>query len=133
MSTRFVLGLIGALVVGGCGSDSGGNGTTGNTNTSTGMCVGKGWRGTCHWLMTCGKGRYELFCEPPSDPELEQAVADADIMLDGSSCACVIDEQDAKAVPFDDSFCSSNFDDTDPDRQDKAQVLVNGICGWTTP
>ena len=132
MSTRFVLGLIGALVVG-CGSDSGSNGSSGNTSTSTGMCVGKGWRGTCHWLMTCGKGRYELFCEPPSDPELEQAVADADIMLDGSSCACVIDEQDAQAVPFDDSFCSSNFDSTDPDRQDKAQVLVNGICGWTTP
>jgi hypothetical protein len=57
----------------------------------------------------------------------------AGITLDGSSCACVIDEQHAKAVPFDDSFCSSNFDSSDPDRHDKAQVVASAICGWTTP
>ncbi len=115
-----------------CGSDSGSSGSAGTS--STGICTGKGLRDTCLWTMTCQKGRYELFCSTPnSDPELEQLAEDAGVMLDGTECACVVDEQQLTAVPFDDSFCSSNFDTTDADRHDKAQVLVNGICGWTTP
>jgi len=114
-----------------CGSDSGSSGSTGTV--STGICTGRGWRDTCLWTMTCQKGRYELFCSPPSDPELEQAAEDAGVLLDGTECACVVDETQVTAVPFDDSFCSSNFDTMDADRDDKALVLVNGICGWTTP
>ena len=115
-----------------CGSDSDSSGSAGSA--STGICTGKGWRDTCLWTMTCQKGRYELFCSPPNnDPELEQAAEDAGVLLDGTECACVVDETQVTAVPFDDSFCSSNFDTMDEDRHDKAQVVVSGICGWTTP
>jgi hypothetical protein len=123
-----LLAVISAL---GCGSDSGATGSTGTS--STGICTGRGWRDTCLWTMTCQKGRYELFCSPPNDPELEQVAADAGIQLDGTECACVVDEQQATAVPFDDSFCSNNFDSTDPERDDKALVIVGDICGWVTP
>jgi hypothetical protein len=112
-------------------SDSGSSGSTGSA--STGICTGKGWRDTCLWNMTCQRGRYELFCSEPSDPELAQAAEDAGVLLDGTECACVVDETQVTAVPFDDSFCSNNFDSTDPDRHDKAQVIASGICGWTTP
>ena len=133
VATRLAMGLT-LLTLVACGNDSDGSGPSNPTGTgSTGICTGKGWRGTCLWTMTCQKGRFELFCEPPSDPELEQAAEEAGVQLDGTECACVVDDTEVMAVPFDDSFCSSNFDSTDPDRQDKAQVLVNGICGWTTP
>jgi hypothetical protein len=83
--------------------------------------------------MTCSNGRYELLCSRSGDPELDEAVDAAGIELDGTTCACVTDEQHAKEVPFDDSYCSSNFDSDDPDRHEKAHVIVNDICGWTTP
>ena len=83
--------------------------------------------------MTCSKGRFELFCSDPNDPELEQALIDAGITLDGSNCACVVDQERAVSVPFDDSFCSDKFESTDPDRSDKAGTLVRGICSWSTP
>jgi hypothetical protein len=114
-----------------CGSDSDSAGSAGTTGT--GICTGRGWRDTCLWTMTCQKGRYELFCSPPSDPQLEQAAEDAGVLLDGTECACVVDETQVTAVPFDDSFCSSNFDSMDADRDDKALLLVNDICGWATP
>ncbi len=136
MLTRLALALCFASFVA-CGSDDGGStggaGGTGSTGSNTGVCVGTGWRDTCFWSMTCSKGRYELFCSDTNDPELDQALETAGITLDGSNCACVVDQERAQAIPLDESFCSSNFDGQDPDRFDKAHVIVNDLCGWTTP
>jgi hypothetical protein len=125
---------IGLLVLaGGCGGDDDDDSQGPASTTHTSICTGVGWRDTCSWLMTCSNGRYEVLCSPSSDPELKQAVADAGITLDGTVCACVVDQTVATSVPFDDGFCSDKFDDMDSDRQDKAHAIVNSMCGWTTP
>jgi hypothetical protein len=86
-----------ALAVFGC-SDGGSS----SSGASTGICTGVGWRDTCDFLMTSSGGRFELFCSAPSDPELEAALSEAGVELDGNSCVCVVDEHDVTEVDFTD-------------------------------
>lgn len=118
---RISTALVIFLAMSGCGGDDG---------RSTGVCSGQGWRDTCHFLLTCSAGRFELLCTPPFDPELESALADAGVELDGTVCACVVDEREVRAIPYDDAFCSDRFPDGDPDRDDSAAVVVGDLCGW---
>jgi hypothetical protein len=65
-----------------------------------------------------------------NDDNVEARLLEAGVVLDGTTCACVIDDTDIHGVPYDDSFCSNQFDSTDPDRHDKAAARVEAICGW---
>jgi hypothetical protein len=109
-----------------CGSSSE---KSSDSGASAGICSANGWRDTCHWLSTCSGGRFELVCNT-NDDAFEGLIADAGVTLDGSVCACVRDEATVQEVPYDDSFCSSQFGSGDPNRIDQARARVEAICDW---
>jgi hypothetical protein len=118
----------------GTGGTTSSGGTTGSGGTGgtidQGLCTGRGWRDTCDWLSTCSGGRFELVCST-NRGDTEALLADAGIVLDGSTCACIVDNSMVHAVPYDNSFCSDQFQSTDPNRLDSAEALANAMCGWT--
>jgi hypothetical protein len=108
-----------------CGSSS--DGAAGSE--SAGICVGNGWRDTCHWLSSCSGGQFELLCSTNRD-DTAALLADAGVTLYGETCACIARESTVVGVDYDDSFCSNQFESDDPDRFGKAKARVEAICGW---
>lgn len=124
MSRRHILAVL--ILISACGGDS---------DESSGPCFGRGWLNTCHFNLSCQRGRYDLLCAETNDSEINQALDAAGIALDGSNCACVFQPESAGTasaveVPYDNSFCSDQFSDDDADRHDKAAMIAADICDW---
>ena len=113
------------LACGSGGSSSGGGGS------DIGVCVGKGWRDTCHVLLSCSGGDFDLVCYT-NHAATENLLEEQGYVLtsDDDTCVCMRDDVVERSVAHDEAFCQTGYDDNDPDRHDKVQAAATAACGW---
>ena len=89
--------------------------SSGESEEQKGVCSGKGWLDTCHYLATCNTGRFELVCGYGDGGPDE--------------CACLRDKTYEKSVPKEAAFCNSP--DAGKEKYDEGLAAMASACGWS--